>query len=111
MKRLVITITILLALSSVNAQLSFNSFNGDFSSFNPATSGIAFSDIITVANHYGCKTWNKNQCTNALKATTSTIRESAAKCPNSAVNSIEPKESALPAIKATPLSTTAANSP
>ena len=63
MNRLVVALTLLLALSTVNANLSFNSFNGDFNSFDPATSGIALSDIITVANHYGCKTWVKNQCT------------------------------------------------
>ena len=63
MSKIVIAITLLLALTSVNANLSFSSFNGDFSSYDPAASGISFEDIITVANHYGCKTWVKNQCT------------------------------------------------
>jgi hypothetical protein len=63
MSRLLIPITLLLLFSTVHADLSFSSFTGDFSSYDPATSGIPLSDIITVANYYGCKTWVKNQCT------------------------------------------------
>jgi hypothetical protein len=62
MNKIVIAITLLLVLNSVQADFTFNSFSGDFSS-NPEASGIALSDIITVANFYGCKTWVKNQCT------------------------------------------------
>ena len=63
MSKIIIALTLLLALTTVNANLNYNSFNGDFSSFDAASSGIPLSDIITVANHYGCKTWQKNVCT------------------------------------------------
>ena len=63
MSKIVLALTLILALTSVNANLSFSSFNGDFSSFNAAPSDIPLSDLMTVANHYGCKTWVKNQCT------------------------------------------------
>jgi len=63
MKNLMVVIAFLLLCSSVYGQLSFSSFNGDFSSFDPANSGIPLSDIITVANHFGCKTWVDGQCT------------------------------------------------
>jgi hypothetical protein len=63
-----LVIAVLLLCSSVNGQLSFSSFNGDFSSFDPANSGIALSDIITVANHFGCKTWVDGKCTECSKS-------------------------------------------
>jgi hypothetical protein len=63
MNKFAIAISILLLVGSVSADLSFSSFSGDFNSYNPASSGIALSDIVTVANYYGCKTWVKNQCT------------------------------------------------
>ena len=61
-KLLIAAVLLLLTFNSVSADLSFNSFSGDFSSYDPASSGIALSDIITVANYYGCKTWVKNEC-------------------------------------------------
>ena len=63
MRSVALFVTLLLTISLVNSNLSFSSFNGDFNSFDAASSGIALSDIITVANHYGCKTWVKNLCT------------------------------------------------
>jgi hypothetical protein len=63
MRKLVIALTLLLLFSSAYANLTFSSFSGDFSSYNPAASGIPLNDIVTVANYYGCKTWVKNLCT------------------------------------------------
>jgi len=63
MKAIALAIALLLTLTSVHADLSFNSFNGDFSSLTAPNGAIALSDLITVANYYGCKTWVKNQCT------------------------------------------------
>ena len=63
MSKTVIALTLLLVMTTVKADLSFSSFNGDFSSFDPASTGLSVSDLVTVANHYGCKTWVKNQCT------------------------------------------------
>lgn len=63
MKKLVIALVLLLILHNIqSAELSFNSFSGDFSSYDPASSGIPLSDIITVVNYFGCKTWDKNVC-------------------------------------------------
>ena len=62
MKKFAIAVVLLLTLNSVSADLSFSSFNGDFSSFDPHSSGIPLSEIITVANYFGCRTWEKNVC-------------------------------------------------
>lgn len=63
MNRFAIAITILLLVGSVSADLSFSSFTGDFNSYDPTATGIPLTDIITVANYYGCKTWDKDLCT------------------------------------------------
>jgi hypothetical protein len=47
----------------VHADLSFASFNGDFSSNTNSNAALPLSALITVANYYGCKTWVKQQCT------------------------------------------------
>ena len=67
MKQVLFIIALLLALSQVKANLSFNTFNGDFNSFLPADADIALHDIVTIANYYGCKTWVKNECTECSK--------------------------------------------
>jgi len=67
MRTLSLTIALLLTLNLVNSNLSFNSFNGDFNSLTATSGAIALSDLITVANYYGCKTWVKNQCTECSK--------------------------------------------
>jgi hypothetical protein len=59
----VTVIALLLVWPSVQAELTFNSFSGDFSSYDPASSGISLEDIVTVANYFGCRTWVKNVCT------------------------------------------------
>lgn len=62
MKRIALAFCLLLAL--VHAQyFTLNSFNGDFNSLVNATNAVPYSDLVTVANYYGCKTWVKNQCT------------------------------------------------
>ena len=63
MKAITIAFALLLTLTLVKANLAFNSFNGDFNSITAANGAIALSDLINVANYYGCKTWVKNQCT------------------------------------------------
>lgn len=63
MKAIPLAIVMLLTVSVVRSDLSFNSFNGDFSSLTASNGAIALSDLITVANYYGCKSWVKNQCT------------------------------------------------
>lgn len=63
MKISAIALLLLLTISLVQADLTFSSFNGDFSSTDGTIGATPLSDIITVANYYGCKTWNKNLCT------------------------------------------------
>jgi hypothetical protein len=63
MKGVTIVLALLLALASAQGTFTYNSFNGDFSSGDAISSEISLSDIITVANYYGCKTWVDNLCT------------------------------------------------
>lgn len=67
MRTVSLTIALLLTLTLVSSDLSFNSFNGDFNSLTATNGAILLSDLITVANYYGCKTWVKNQCTECSK--------------------------------------------
>jgi hypothetical protein len=67
MRTVSLIIALLFTLTLVNSDLSFNSFNGDFNSLTSGNGAIPLSDLITVANYYGCKTWVKNQCTECSK--------------------------------------------
>lgn len=52
----------LLLVGSLSEDLTLSSFNGDFSSFDAVSGQVPLSDLITVANYYGCRTWAKDQC-------------------------------------------------
>lgn len=67
MRAIKISLTLLFLLALVTANLSFDSFLGDFNSITAANSAIPLSDLITVGNYYGCKTWANNQCTECSK--------------------------------------------
>lgn len=63
MKILAIAIALLLTLAAAQGELSLSSFNGDFSSFDSASGQVPLSQLVNVANYFGCKTWSKDQCT------------------------------------------------
>ena len=62
MKVLPLVVGLLAVLGSVQAQLTYSSFHGDFSSLNAPTDGLPLSSLITVANYHGCKTWEQERC-------------------------------------------------
>jgi hypothetical protein len=67
MRAIKLSFTLLFILTLVSANLYLSSFNGDFNSVIAANAAIPLSDLITVGNYYGCKTWVKNQCTECSK--------------------------------------------
>lgn len=54
---------LLLFVSCQTYNLTLTSLTGDFSSFDSVNGSVPLSDLITVANYFGCKTWNKSLCT------------------------------------------------
>ncbi len=62
MKIIAVAIALLLTLTLSQGDLTLSSFNGDFSSFDSVKQQIPLSQLINVANYYGCKTWAKDQC-------------------------------------------------
>ena len=62
MKLFAIAFALLLVVSLSDGDLTLSSFNGDFSSLDAVSGQVPLSDLITVANYYGCKTWAKDQC-------------------------------------------------
>lgn len=62
MKIIAVAIALLLTLTLSQGDLTLSSFNGDFSSLDSVNQQIPLSQLINVANYYGCKTWAKDQC-------------------------------------------------
>lgn len=60
-------ILVLLLVGLAHCDLTLSSFNGEFSSFNKQGGEIPLSQLVTVANYYGCKTWSKDQCLECSK--------------------------------------------
>jgi hypothetical protein len=59
MNKTKLLISIILLLAIVKSDISLTSFNGDFSSLDPS---IPMSDLVNIANYFGCKTWIKGTC-------------------------------------------------
>jgi hypothetical protein len=62
MKIAIIAVLLLLTLIHSQGDFTLSSFNGDFSSLDSVSQQIPLSQLINVANYYGCKTWAKDQC-------------------------------------------------
>lgn len=62
MKTILIPILLLSILALSYTQVTFTSFNGDFNSLEGVSGSIPVSQLINVANFYGCKKWEKDVC-------------------------------------------------
>lgn len=62
MKIVIVAILLFFTLTHSQGDLTLSSFNGDFSSFDSVNQQIPLSELINVANYYGCKTWAKDKC-------------------------------------------------
>ena len=67
MRAIKLGLTLLFILTLVRTDIYLSTYLGDFNSFTTTTAAIPLSDLITVGNYYGCKTWVNNKCTECSK--------------------------------------------
>lgn len=62
MKKIFLAILLLCIAALAQTQVTYTSFNGDFNSQEGIAGSIPISELVHIANYYGCSKWEKDLC-------------------------------------------------